>query len=117
MVRKRSDVGAVNSEVSHLEISIYPFRDTTQAAVVLVRGHGNRAVRLRLWAGYLDCSRGDLSGLDAGQSTVLLCRHLQRVLDTAGDGEQEPVGPGVPLGGPQGGAHPETAPPGLGLPL
>src|SRR5450759_575843 len=80
MVHARADKRPVNSEVSHPEIAIYPFRDTTQAAVVLVSGHGDRAVRLRLWAGYLDCSRGDLSGLDAGQVTVLLCGHLQRAV-------------------------------------
>lgn len=117
MVRKRADKAVVNSEVSHLEIAIYPFRGTTQAAVVLVSGGGSRAVRLRLWAGYLDCSRADLAGLDAGRATRLLCDHLCRVLDVDGDGESPAAGLGAPLGGHGGKASTDTALPGLELPL
>jgi hypothetical protein len=103
--------------LSHLEIAIYPFRDTTQAAVVLVSGHGPSASRLRLWAGYLDCGRSDIAGLDAGRTTRLLCDHLCRVLDTDTDGEQDAVGAAAPLGGPQGGAIPNPALPGLEPPI
>jgi hypothetical protein len=117
MVRKRSDDIPPKSLVTHLEISIYPFRDTTQAAVVLVSGHGPSASRLRLWAGYLDCSRGDLAGLDSGQVTVLLCDHLRRVLDTSADGDVPAVGPAAPLGGPGGVAYNQSALPGLDLPV
>ena len=94
---------------AHIEFRLYPYKDDTAAAVVLVRGLGARSVRLLVWSGHLDCRRSDLVGSSARDVAILLCGQLsgalrrtygEAVVATADStGEAGPA----PLEGPQGG--------------
>jgi hypothetical protein len=70
-----TDAGA-----SHIEVRFYPYRDETQAVVVVAHGLGGRASRLRVWGGTLPCRRSDLCGMGSGPVTVLLAGLLRDAL-------------------------------------
>jgi hypothetical protein len=65
---------------THVELRFYPYKDETQAVVVVAHGLGDRARRLRVWSGVLPCGRESLRGLDAGRVTLLLTDHLRAAL-------------------------------------
>jgi hypothetical protein len=69
---------------THLELRFYPYAAETQAILVVARGLGDRATRLRVWSGLLAVSRGDLRGLSPSECTDLLTGHLQRALAETG---------------------------------
>jgi hypothetical protein len=95
-----ADPGAI-----HLELRFYPYANETQAVLVVARGLGDRAQRVRVWSGLLDATRADLRGLGSGECAVLLTDHLRRALTTA-HGDRIPAttdtasegGLGAPLG-------------------
>lgn len=98
--RSLADPGA-----SHIELRFYPYKDETQAVVVVAHGLGARAQRLRVWSGLLPCGRESLRGLDAGAVTVMLTGLLRDSLtDPTGDSlawrtDSAPAEPdGAPLG-------------------
>lgn len=95
----------VDSAAAHIVTTFYPFTQNTQCEVVLVRGYGPRAERLRVWSGYLPVSRSDIAGMGAAIAARLLSDALARHLP-APDGEPLALGSdtaarersGVPLG-------------------
>jgi len=89
----------------HVELHFYPYRDDTQAALVLATGLGGRSSRLRLWAGLLPSTRASLAGLRPSQLARVLCGELLAGLDDADadraaipDSTDTAVGPGAPVG-------------------
>ena len=68
---------------AHFEVRFYPYRDETQAIVVVAHGLGDRSSRLRLWSGILPCARADLAGMGSGECTHLLAGLLRDALVTA----------------------------------
>jgi hypothetical protein len=117
MTRARAPIAVSDSGASHLEVAFYPYRDHTQTGVTLVRGLGSKRVGLRVWAGHLPVDRSALAGLGAAACVVLLIDQLRAALTDPDEPAVAAAGPGAPLGGPWGEAFPNTALPGLDLPV
>lgn len=92
-------------KATHIELRFYPYAHETQAVLVLARGLGDRASRVRVWAGFLPCRRSALRGMGTGQVAFLLAGLLRDALDAedertiaAARDSGSAGGLGIPLG-------------------
>ena len=80
--------------------AFYPWDEYTQAEIHLRSLAGGVHSALTVWRGHLPVGRRDLTGKSPRDVTLMLGDELWRHLHGSrpGDGDQEAVGSGVPLG-------------------